>query len=204
MVKQVLSSVVLFFVITGISSLAHADSAAGKVKFATCEGCHSIEKYSNAYPTYRVPKLGGQHAEYITAALQAYRAGTRQHPTMLANAANLSDQDIADIAAYTANTEKFAGSKNQIVSQAAVQRGKEKSTVCAACHAANGVSVIPANPILAGQHPDYIAQALQQYKNGTRNNAIMAGFAAGLSEQDMADLGAYFGSQDYLQPVIEK
>lgn len=204
MIKKVIGIFAFISVFLACSAVAQNNAAAGKVKFATCEGCHSIEKYSNAYPTYRVPKLGGQHAEYITAALQAYRAGDRQHPTMLANAANLSDDDISDIAAYVSDTEKFAGSKNQIVSQAAVQRGKEKSAVCAACHAVNGVSELPANPILAGQHPDYIAQALKQYKEGSRNNAIMAGFAAGLSEQDMDDLGAYFGSQDYLQPVIEK
>ena len=63
-------------------------------------GCHGIPKYNNAYPTYRVPKLGGQPAAYLASALKAYRSGERPHPTMHAQAASLSDQDIADIAAF--------------------------------------------------------------------------------------------------------
>lgn len=83
---------------------AHADgnAAAGKTKFYTCVGCHGIPNYNNAYPAYRVPKLGGQHPEYIAAALNEYKSGDRSHPTMHAQASTLSDQDIADIAAYLA------------------------------------------------------------------------------------------------------
>lgn len=73
--------------------------------------------------------------------------------------------------------------------------GKEKSTVCAACHGADGNSSIPMNPILAGQYADYIVRALKDYKTGDRQNAIMNGIAAGLSEEDMEDLAAYFSSQ---------
>jgi cytochrome c553 len=72
----------------------------GKWKAYTCLGCHGVESYKNVYPTYFVPKIAGQHAEYLEGALKAYRDGTRQHNTMHANAANLSDQDIADIAAW--------------------------------------------------------------------------------------------------------
>ncbi len=81
-------------------ALADGDSAAGRQKAETCLGCHAIEGYYNAYPTYRVPKLGGQNAKYIESALKAYRDGQRQHDTMHANAANLSDQDMADIGAF--------------------------------------------------------------------------------------------------------
>ena len=66
----------------------------------TCMGCHGIPGYFNVYPTYNVPRLGGQHAEYLVAALKAYRLGQRSHPTMGAQANTLSDQDIADIAAF--------------------------------------------------------------------------------------------------------
>lgn len=79
---------------------AAGDAAAGKVKAYTCFGCHGIVNYTNVYPSYHVPKLGGQHPDYIVAALKAYKAGDRPHPTMQAQAANLSDQDMADIAAY--------------------------------------------------------------------------------------------------------
>lgn len=78
------------------------DPLAGSVKSEPCLGCHGITGYYNVYPSYRVPKLSGQNAEYIVAALQAYKAGQRSHPTMQAQAVSMSDQDMLDIAAYWA------------------------------------------------------------------------------------------------------
>jgi len=66
----------------------------------TCLGCHGIKGYKNVYPTYHVPKLGGQHAQYITDALRAYANGDRPHGTMHANAATLSEDEIQAIAAW--------------------------------------------------------------------------------------------------------
>ncbi len=77
----------------------------------------------------------------------------------------------------------------------AVKGKATASTVCAACHGADGNSMIPMYPKLSGQHPEYIAKQLANFKSGERNNAIMGGMAAGLSPEDMANLGAYFGSQ---------
>ena len=74
-------------------------------------------------------------------------------------------------------------------------RGKEKTAQCVACHGQDGNSENPTFPVLAGQHADYIVHALKGYKSGTRKNAIMQGFAAALSEQDMEDLAAWFNSQ---------
>lgn len=76
------------------------DPAAGALKAETCLGCHGIAGYATAHPNYEVPKLGGQHAEYLVAALQAYAAGQRSHPTMDGQSASLSEEDIADLAAY--------------------------------------------------------------------------------------------------------
>ncbi len=83
-------------------AVADGDPQMGRVKSEACLGCHGIESYRNAYPSYRVPKVGGQHEAYLVAALKAYRSGERSHPTMQAQGASLSDQDIADIAAYFA------------------------------------------------------------------------------------------------------
>lgn len=74
-------------------------------------------------------------------------------------------------------------------------RGKQLSTTCAACHDADGNSNNPQFPRIAGQHADYMVQALKAYKSGARKNAIMAGIVSGLSEQDMEDLAAYFSRQ---------
>jgi cytochrome c553 len=79
---------------------AAGDPAAGRIKADTCLGCHGVATYENAYPTYHVPKLSGQHAEYIVAALKEYQAGQRPHPTMQAQASTMSEQDMQDIAAF--------------------------------------------------------------------------------------------------------
>jgi cytochrome c553 len=85
------------------TAVAEGDPEAGKQIGYTCLGCHGIEGYRNAYPSFRVPKLGGQKAGYIEIALKGYREGTRKHPTMVAQATSLSDQEIADVAAYLAS-----------------------------------------------------------------------------------------------------
>jgi len=95
---------------TLLSAAASAQTAApagdpvkGRDKTRMCEGCHGIDGWRTAYPeVYRVPKLGGQHESYIVKALQEYRSGERSHPSMRAIAGTLSDQDMADLAAYYA------------------------------------------------------------------------------------------------------
>jgi cytochrome c553 len=88
------------------------DPAAGKGKTSMCVGCHGIGGYHTAFPeVYHVPKIGGQHAAYIVKALQDYKAGNRSHPSMRAIAAGLSDQDMADLAAYYASDAAKTASK---------------------------------------------------------------------------------------------
>ena len=72
----------------------------GRTLTYTCLGCHGIEGYKNAYPSFKVPKIGGQSADYLANALTEYRNGNRKHPTMQAQAQSFSEQDIADIAAF--------------------------------------------------------------------------------------------------------
>jgi cytochrome c553 len=90
------------------SALAQApavkgDAAAGAKKNSMCIGCHGIENYKTAFPVlYRVPKITGQHQAYVIAALQAYKSGERSHPSMQAISGSLTDQDMADLAAFYA------------------------------------------------------------------------------------------------------
>jgi cytochrome c553 len=99
------------FVLIALASLAQVsaaadvkgDATAAKNKVAMCVGCHGIPGYKASFPeVYRVPMLGGQSEKYIVAALNAYKKGERKHPSMVGIAAGLSDQDIADVAAYYA------------------------------------------------------------------------------------------------------
>jgi cytochrome c553 len=87
---------------------AHAagDKANGRKLVYTCNGCHGIDGYTNAYPDYPVPRIAGQNEQYIVNALHGYKTGDRTHPTMMAQAQSLSDQDIEDIAAYLSSLAK--------------------------------------------------------------------------------------------------
>jgi len=91
---------------------AEGSAAAGNEKNSMCAGCHGIPGYKTAFPdVYSVPKLGGQHAAYIVKALQAYKSGERTHPSMRAIAATLSEQDMADLAAYYAAGQAQSAAK---------------------------------------------------------------------------------------------
>ena len=83
------------------SAIAAGDIEAGSNKVSMCVGCHGIPNYKTAFPkTYRVPRIAGQKTDYLVSALKAYREGQRNHPSMKAVAGSMTDQDIADIAAY--------------------------------------------------------------------------------------------------------
>ena len=180
------------------SAFAAGDIQAGKTKAYTCTGCHGIPGYNNVYPTYKVPKIGGQNYEYLVAALNAYRNGERDHATMTNQASSLNDGDIQDISAYFASLP-LSSQPSGIVGAA-----EEKSKVCEACHGVTGKSVDPTYPNLAGQHASYLAQALGDYRSSARTNPIMAGMATNLSNQDIADLAAWFASQQGLQDLSIK
>jgi cytochrome c553 len=184
----------------GFAGVARADDApAGDVPAGnaahgaqlgyTCYGCHGVPDYRNAYPNYHVPKIGGQHYNYIVAALGEYRAGARPHPTMKGQASSLSEQDARDLAAFfsTANPVKSGGKATGTPPGAAM--------TCIACHGTDGVGITADYPTLAGQQPDYIEQALRAYRKGSRQNAVMNGMAAQLKDEDIRALAEYFAEQ---------
>jgi cytochrome c553 len=164
---------------------APGDPKRGKEMSYTCLGCHGIDGYKNAYPDYSVPKLKGQHAQYIVAALHGYRDGDRAHLTMHSEASTLSDQDIADIAVY------FAGKPLAATGRAPANLPAAAS-LCSACHGADGVSAVPMYPSLAGQHPDYLQRAIEEYAKGGRKNPVMKGFASNLKDADIALIVRYY------------
>jgi cytochrome c553 len=164
------------------------DPKHGKAISYTCLGCHGIEGYKNAYPMYSVPKLEGQRPEYLAAALHEYKSGDREHLTMHSQASTLSDQDIADIAAY------FAG--KPLASQGKpAGTPPQAATLCVSCHGQDGVAIAPAYPSLAGQHQDYIERAIDEYRKGGRKNPIMKGFAAQLKDEDIRVIAEYFSHE---------
>jgi len=181
-------------VLGGQAAQAAGDAEEGKKKFFTCAGCHAFEGYSNAVPNYPVPRIGGQHAEVILAALKSYKDGDRKHGSMEGNANSWTQKDWEDIAAY-ASKKRLSNENNPISGNPAAGKAKAEEKACAGCHGEDdGKSTAP-NPRLAGQYEGYLVKALKDYKKGVRKNPIMNGFAESLTEQEIKDISAYFSSQ---------
>jgi cytochrome c553 len=107
---------------------------------------------------------------------------------MHAQAATMSEQDMQDITAYLSGQELKATGR-------AVGTAPKAGQTCVACHGNDGVGIMPEYPNLAGQHADYIEQALRSYRAGRRKNAVMGGMAASLTDQDIKELAQYYSSQ---------
>ena len=177
------------------------DAKAGEKKNAMCIGCHGITGYQASFPQiYKVPKISGQNAKYIAAALEGYRKGDRKHPSMKAIAGSLTDQDIADLAAFYESSGK-AESAATVPAQAELPEAlKGKLATCVACHGANfNNTTDPANPRLAGQYADYLTVSLRAYQTKDkqlvgRGNATMGGMAATLNDKEIEAAAAYISN----------
>jgi cytochrome c553 len=177
------------------------DAAAGAKKVDMCLGCHNIPGYHASFPEiYHVPKIAGQNAKYIVAALGEYKKGDRKHPSMRAIAATLSDLDMADVAAYY---EQLGKGEPAPAAPPAPPAGVAKLLAqanCASCHGANFSKPIdPSYPKLAGQYADYLDAALKAYQTDGnphigRNNAIMMGMARPFTHPEIKAIAAYVSS----------
>lgn len=195
--------------VSAVSSLSFAqdvkgDANAGATKIAMCIGCHGIVGYQASFPeVYKVPKISGQGEKYITTALHAYKKGERKHPTMRSIAESLTDQDIADVAAYYTNHGKVEGAV--LPDTATEPQGNVAALLtkgaCTSCHGANLAKPIdPSYPKIAGQHADYVYVALKSYKTEGmakwgRNNGVMGGVAKQFSNAELKELANYVASQ---------
>lgn len=195
--KTFLTAALLLIGCASLPAFAEGDAAAGEVLAYTCLGCHGVDGYRNAYPSYRVPKLGGQQAAYLVAAIKGYREGTRAHRTMAAHATSLTDQQVEDVAAYLSSQ-----SADAVEAGGSVAPSLEEAATCVACHGQNGISLSPSWPTLAGQHEDYLEHALNQYRDGTRKNAVMAAIAATLTDEDVELLARYYSRLSGLETTV--
>lgn len=178
------------------------DKAAGEKKAAMCIGCHGIPEYRSSFPeVYKVPMIAGQNAKYIVSALTSYKKGDRRHPTMRAVATTLTDQDMADLAAFY-ETESAGSPVVATVMPAPSAAAAEllKKGNCISCHGDNFSKPIdPSYPKLAGQHADYLYFALKAYQTDEnpqvgRNNAVMKGMAKPYTHAELKILTSYLGS----------
>ena len=177
------------------NSYASGDVINGEKLSQTCLGCHGAPGLRNPGPVYLIPMLGGQNEAYIVSALKAYKDKTRIHATMQAQAASLSDQDMADIAAFFSSSDGQSRKSN--VNKSLANTGKKLAASCAACHGADGAATVDNNtPILAGQYESYILHALKEYRSGDRQNPIMSGMVQSLGIEQLEALAAWFAGQD--------
>lgn len=182
------------------------NAKAGESKIAMCIGCHGIKGYQASFPEiHKVPMISGQSAPFIIASLNAYKKGERRHPTMRGIAESLSEQDMADLAAFYSTHGVVAGAtvpaKPARVPSPEVAALLTKGA-CVSCHGENFSKPIdPSYPKIAGQHADYMFVALKAYKvekNNVvgRSNAIMGGIAKQFTNNELKALAGYIGSLD--------
>jgi cytochrome c553 len=196
--------------VASVTGVAHAQAPAGaksvEAKVAMCIGCHGIKGYQASFPeVHKVPMISGQGAKYIVAALNAYKAGDRKHPTMRSIAESLSDQDMNDIAAWYEASGKGQG--KAVADKASREPSPQvaallQKAACVSCHGANFSKPIdPSYPKIAGQHADYMFVALKAYKTENnaavgRSNGVMAAIAKQFSNAELKALAGYVGSLD--------
>ena len=187
--KHILISLILTLSSINIAVAASGDADAGKTKAATCAACHGSNGIgaSDSYPN-----LAGQHADYIVKQLKAFKAGDRKDPLMSPMAAPLSEQDMADVAAYFSALPRDGGSQdtgsadagsavstapvayvpNPAAGKSLYELGDASRNIgaCIGCHGSEGNSEVLIYPNLANQHPEYIAKQLMNFKKMVHNN----------------------------------
>jgi cytochrome c553 len=177
---------------------ANGNAAAGKNKSATCAACHGADGNS-VNPQW--PSLAGQNSAYFIKTLHSFKDGSRSDPLMTAQAQSLSDDDIADLAAYFEIQKATGRTANPALAKTGerLYRGGSKEsnlTACIGCHGPAGAGNQPAGyPALSGQHATYTAKQLSDYQSGARksdgNTQIMRNVAARLTQDEINALAAY-------------
>lgn len=196
--KKMLMSIVLM-VALGITFAASAagNVNAGKKKSAVCAACHGADgnSLSNMFP-----KLAGQNTGYIVKQLNDMKSGVRSNPIMASIVANLSQQDMEDLAAYYASQKMSPGAveKKWVAEGEKIYRGGNKETgvpACMACHGPTGAGMPAAKwPALANQYPAYLEKQLRAFASGERHNDpnhMMRDIASRMSDQEIKAVAAY-------------
>jgi cytochrome c553 len=172
--------------------------AAGKAAAESCGGCHGENGVTK---TPGAPSLVGLDPKYLVAASNAYKSGQRKDETMKSMLATVKDADLANIALYYA-LQKPTRAGTPAAGDA--KAGKAAAGACAGCHGDAGVGSDPANPSLAGQDAQYLATAMQGYKDGSRKDETMKGLVASLDDKTVKNLAAFYAAQQPQAPKVRK
>jgi cytochrome c553 len=174
------------------------DPVEGEAKAQLCQGCHG-EKGNSVESL--IPKLAGQYSSYIAKELRNYQAGVRTHQIMNAMSATVSDDDLADIAAYFACQKKMAGDKpsdNQLGKHLFLKGDTARAVIgCVNCHGTNGKGKLPATsmfPVIGGQHKDYLRKQIINFREKDRTNSasgVMNNITKLLNDEEIDALADY-------------
>ncbi len=195
--NKVLVTLLLTLGITGVAQAA-GDAKAGQTKAAMCGACHGADGNSAA-PNF--PKLAGQGERYLLKQMNDIKSGNRTVLEMTGLLTNMSEQDMADIAAYYASQNMSVGAADPALVKAgeALYRGgklAEGMPACTGCHSPDGAGNDAAGfPQLGGQHAQYVAKQLTDFREGNRTNdgdsMMMRAVAAKLSNKDIQAISSY-------------
>lgn len=223
--KHILTSIILTLLSVNVASAASGDVEAGKTKAATCAACHGADGIG---ATDLYPNIAGQHADYIVKQLKAFKSGDRKDPVMAPMASALSEQDMADVAAYfnslpregasqasattdsgtgtTASAAPVAYEPNPAAGKSLYELGDASRSIgaCIDCHGVEGNSEVLIYPNLSNQHAEYIAKQLHNFKNKARTNYAMNQFAGAMTDDDIADMAAYFADPKAVANVVSR
>lgn len=179
-------SMALLLTCVWVTPVLAADSKAGEEKAAICAGCHGPSGKSNN-PQW--PNLAAQQQTYFVNQLEAFKAGSRKNSIMQSMAANLTNEDMANLAVYFSSQPAVKAGGDPALAKI----GQEKVAMCLGCHGQGAVGN-GQFPRLAGQHPKYLETQLKNFKSGDRQSGHMNAIAGNLSEDDMKALAAYLGT----------
>lgn len=197
MKKIIIATVIYLVSVSTMPVMAAGDASAGKGKAAVCAACHGTDGNS---PSNMFPKLAGQGEAYLVKQLSEFKDGTRNNAIMAPMVAALSEQDMADLAAfYAGNTVTEGGTAEDLLEAGqAVYRGGNKETglpACMACHGPTGAGMPAAKwPALSGQYAAYIEAQLNAFASGTRSNdtnSMMRDIAAKMTDAEIKAVSAY-------------
>lgn len=168
-------------ILAGAAGLAEGDREAGRKLAGQCRTCHGLDGHAQI-PI--APHIGGEPAAYLRAQLTAFRDGTREHEMMTIVARGLTDDQIADLAAWYAGHAATATPPDPAAAPEA----------CVACHGENGLAQVEDAPNLAGETSIYLDTQLKAFKRGKRSHAVMTGIAEGLSDDEIRAVSEYFSA----------
>ena len=183
---------------SGAKAAAPDPVQAGKTAAAGCAGCHGEGGVSK---TPGMPSLVGLDPKYLVAAMKAYKNGQRKNDMMKSMLASVTDASMNNIALYYGLQQPARATTPAAGDKAA---GETAGAACAGCHGPDGVSGNPTTPSLAGQDAQYVASALQAYKQGTRSDETMKGLAAALDDGAVKNLAAFYASKEPKPPNVRK